>query len=286
MHLRFSRSLVLLIACTAVAVLRGMSPSDLSTRLGAGERLLLVDLRSQGAYTEGHIPGAINVPLPLLGHKQLPAGHTIVLYGDGLGMIDEAKGVAVLRSGQPGLNVEVLDGGYVVWSAETRMTTSAPGVRSERLPFITYQQVLDAPKRDLVIVDLRTAAAPATAAAGARTPARAASTNEPDLVGEFARKLGVPLVTSADTAPRVAASSTNSAGTPARAASAPAPADPSKLLVLVADSEATASQVARELRARGQYRFTVLVGGTESIRHEGRVGTGRMEGGTLHPQQP
>lgn len=286
MHLRFSRPLVLLLACTAVAVLHGMSPSDLSARLAAGERLLLVDLRSQGLYAEGHIPGAINVPLPFLGHKQFPAAHTVVLYGDGLGMIDEAKGVEALRASQPGLQVEVLEGGYVVWNAETRLTTAAPGVRTERLPFITYQQVLDAPKRDMVILDLRPVTTPASAAAGARTPARAAAANEPDLVGAFARKLGVPVVTSAGTAARTAASTAVTPGTPSRAAAAPATADASKLLVLVADSEAAASETARELRARGQYRFTVLAGGTESIRHEGRIGTGRMEGGTLRPHQP
>jgi hypothetical protein len=50
-------------------------------------------------------------------------------------------------------------------------------------------------------------------------------------------------------------------------------------MVLVADNEAAANEAARQLRASGQYRFTILIGGTEAIRNEGRVGTGRMDGG-------
>jgi hypothetical protein len=56
------------------------------------------------------------------------------------------------------------------------------------------------------------------------------------------------------------------------------------LLVLVADNETAASEAARQLRASGQYRFTILIGGTESIRHEGRVGSARMDSDLVVPK--
>jgi hypothetical protein len=54
-------------------------------------------------------------------------------------------------------------------------------------------------------------------------------------------------------------------------------------MVLVADNDSAASEAARQLRASGQYRFTILIGGTESISHEGRIGTGRMDGSAPAP---
>src|SRR6478672_6171735 len=85
-----------------------MTPSDLSARLARNERLLLVDTRAATAYAEGHIPGAINIPFSLLPHKQLPASQLVVVYGDGLGVVDDAKALAAVRA-KPGLNAELLE---------------------------------------------------------------------------------------------------------------------------------------------------------------------------------
>lgn len=158
-----------------------------------------------------------------------------------------------------------------------------PGVAPEKLPGITYDQLVAAGKGDMVLVDLRTSAAPATAAAAApRRERQTTAEAAPDILTAFAAKIGVPVVAADATAnagkSQVAAA--NGTAAPARAAApAASGAAPGKLLVLVADNDAAANQAARQLRAAGQYRFTILIGGTESIRHEGRVGTGRMDGG-------
>lgn len=271
-----------LLAALAAGSAAAITPADLAGRLARNEPLLIIDVRAGSAYEESHIPGAINIPLGLLPHKPLPSSQPVVVYGDGLGVVDDARALAAVRS-KPGVTAEVLEGGFAGWLSETRLSTAAPGVTRERVPGITYQQLLAAGKSDMVIVDLRTpGAAPAVAAARQDRPATAAMTR--DIVAEFAQKLGVPVVspsglvvTAAAPAQR-AASSTG--GTPPKAAAAPVEKESksARLLVLVADSDTAANEAARQLRASGHYRFTVLIGGTEIIRHEGRQGTGRMDG--------
>ena len=41
----------------------------LSTRMDAGEVPILVDVRSPGEFAEGHIPGAINIPVDEVGSR-------------------------------------------------------------------------------------------------------------------------------------------------------------------------------------------------------------------------
>lgn len=251
-----------------------VTPTDLAARLARNERLLIVDVRATMAYSQEHIPGAINIPASLLPHKQLPAGQTVVVYGDGLGVVDEAQVLSVVRA-KPGINAELLEGGYAAWLTETRLTTVMAGISREKIPGITYQQLVAAGKADLVLVDLREPVSATAAAAKSGRPAKAALAT--DLLTDFANKLGVPVMSR----PGEVNSSANTAataGSPARAAAAIPAVPDSKLLVLVADNEAAASEVARQLRASGHYRFTVLIGGTEIIRHEGKQGTGRMDG--------
>lgn len=271
----------LLAGVLTAGVAAAMTPAELAARLGGKEPLLLVDVRPAFAYGEGHIPGAINIPLSLLPHKPLPLALRVVVYGDGLGVVDDAKALAVVRA-KPGIAAEVLEGGYAGWVAETRLSTAAPGVTAEKVPGITYQQLLAARKDDMVLVDLREpVSAPAAAATTGRRDRPATAAMKEDLVAAFAQKLGVPVVSSAAAVSAAPAQrAARSGGTPARAA-APAVANESKsarLLVLVADSDSAANEAARQLRARGHYRFTVLIGGTEIIRHEGRQGMGRMDG--------
>lgn len=266
---------VILAASSAAAV----TPSDLAARISRSEPLLIVDVRGAAAYTEGHIPGAINIPLALLPHKPLPSTQPIIVYGDGLGVVDDARALQVTRA-KPGVTADVLDGGYAGWVAETRLSTAAPGVTAEKVPGITYEQLVAAAKADVVLVDLRKPVAVASVSSVRKDePARAAMTR--DVVAEFAQKLGVPIMTSGGAASSLAKARTDGSGaTPPRAAAPTAESESksARLLVLVADNDAEANEAARQLRARGHYRFTVLIGGTESIRHEGRVGTGRMDG--------
>lgn len=271
-----SRSLLLAGVFAAPSVF-ALTPSELAAQLARNETVLLVDVRSAHAFSEGHIPGAINIPLNLLRHKTLPSGQLVVVYADGLGVVDEAQALAIAGA-KPGVKADVLEGGYAAWLGETRLSTAAPGITTEKLPSITYDQLVNANKSDVVVMDLRPVAAPASAKALRASNKVAASDTEEDLVAGFAQKLGVPVMTpnrggvsaKADGATALTARSTAASAVPA--------ADRSKLLVLVAEDEAAAAEAARELRAQGHYRFTILIGGTEAIRHEGRQGLGRMDG--------
>jgi rhodanese-related sulfurtransferase len=280
LHPILSRTLFLggALAATSAAAI---SPADLAARLARSENIMVIDVRSAIAYANGHIPGAMNMPLDLLPYKPLPAGRQVIVYGDGLGVVDEAQALAVIRAKQ-GINADLLEGGYISWLAETRISTVPPGVGPERLPGITYDQLMAAGKGDMVLVDLRT---PESAAPAGSSKARQVAASAPDIVTAFAAKLGVPVVASngsVETAvARAQSASVKTATAPARAAAPAAGGSSSgRLLVLVADSDAAANEAARRLRASGQYRFTILIGGTETIRHEGRVGLERTDGGT------
>lgn len=259
-----------------------MTPTDLAARLARSENIILIDVRSPTIYASGHIPGAMNIPLGLLPLKQLPASLPVIVYGDGLGVIDDSQALAVARS-KVGVNADVLDGGYSAWLSDTRLSTAMPGVGRERLPGITYDQLVAAGKNDMVLVDLRRSGAVVATATASSKERQSAAVAVPDVVAAFAAKLGVPVVTSngsiATAVTRAQSPSLNVAAAPARAAAPSATGgNSSRLLVLVADSDTAANEAARQLRASGQYRFTILIGGTESIRYEGRVGSGRTDG--------
>jgi rhodanese-related sulfurtransferase len=61
-----------------------ISPAALLDRIGRGEALAVLDVRSPGEFAEGHVPGALNVPFTsvLAGSHDLRAlkSHTVVVY--------------------------------------------------------------------------------------------------------------------------------------------------------------------------------------------------------------
>lgn len=264
--------------------LPAITPAELSARLARRENILVIDARPAQAFAEGHIPGALNIPLALLPRKPLPADAICIVYTDGLGAVSEREALAALRS-RPGVTADILVGGYVAWVAETRLSTRQAGVAREKLPGITYQQLLAADKEEIVLLDLRAAPAtsdvPAPSTIAGRRVAAAAS---PDALSAFATKLGVPVVAAApvaEAAMPAEGGAQASAGAPPRRAALPVGEGDknARLFVLVAENETAASEVARQLRASGHHRFTILIGGMEIIRHEGRTGSGRLDGG-------
>jgi rhodanese-related sulfurtransferase len=181
--------------------------------------------------------------------------------------------------------VELLEGGFAGWLSATHLSTGPAGVTRERIQGITYDRLVSTNKSDVVLVDVRPPPAAAAAPATAKTRQALASATPlaGDVVSDFAQKLGVPLVGNQanSAAPRVHALATS---TPPAAPTLAGYEKAGKLLVLVADDEADANAVARQLRARGSYRFTILIGGTDAIRHEGKIGSTRVTGGTYAGQ--
>jgi rhodanese-related sulfurtransferase len=94
-----------------------MSPQRFSALVKEGSGLWLVDVRSETAFAELHIEGAVHIPAEVMTTKHLPKGKIIVLVDDSLGLRKgrEAAGV-LLRSGND--KVFLLEGGITAWQNE------------------------------------------------------------------------------------------------------------------------------------------------------------------------
>jgi hypothetical protein len=60
----------------------GLRPEELHDRMAKGEKVVIVDVRSQAAYDEAHIQGAKSIPWSKLpqGYRQLPKDRLLALY--------------------------------------------------------------------------------------------------------------------------------------------------------------------------------------------------------------
>ena len=131
--------------------------------------LRIIDMRPPDAYAQGHIPGAVNVPvgtiastvngIPLEFDRQqvqdavdkagLQPDMTAVIY-DNLGMMDAARLFWTLEYvGHP--DVRVLNGGWNAWQAaglpttkdSPRITASSYPIHLDESKLVTAEQVLD-----------------------------------------------------------------------------------------------------------------------------------------------
>jgi rhodanese-related sulfurtransferase len=100
---------------------------DLKVAREAGERITVVDARSNEAHAREHIPGAISMP-----HREMNAQSTacieraalVVTYCDGVGCNASTK--AALRMTELGFRVRELIGGLDWWKRDGHPTTK-PG---------------------------------------------------------------------------------------------------------------------------------------------------------------
>lgn len=100
-----------------------ISPQRLYALVREGSGAWLVDLRNPALFEQGHIEGAVNIPVGQLKYKSLPKGKTIVLADDSLGL-RHARGAADLLTGKGYEKVFILDGGIPAWEAEKLPVTS------------------------------------------------------------------------------------------------------------------------------------------------------------------
>ena len=91
---RLNRNLSVLIACAFLCLLpltrvlgfaeepERIAPLELKRLLDSGAKVVVVDVRSERAYREAHIPDAVSIPLAQLGirHAELPKEGLIVFY--------------------------------------------------------------------------------------------------------------------------------------------------------------------------------------------------------------
>lgn len=93
-----------------------IEPRALATRLDAGEPIQLIDVRTPEEFAEGHLEGAINIPLDGFDPAALPDPGSAerVLYCRS----DRRSGIAADQlADATGRNAVHLDGGIVAWEA-------------------------------------------------------------------------------------------------------------------------------------------------------------------------
>lgn len=255
-----------------------VTAADLARELEEGNKLTLIDARTEREYAEGHLPGAIHVALPAIARRGLPPLGEVVVYGDGLGRVS-GEGAMLLLDQKEGIRARVLAGGIAAWESAALPTTRPAGMTVEHLPHITYQQLAKA-QREAVLVDLREAP-PVSEPASEPGPVRVASSlpELTDLRSVFpeARVLDVPK----PEVRRVAFADGPAGETAAKPTSLGAlegigPED--GLLVLIDSGDGRAERMAELIRASGNRRVVILAGGEEILRHGGRSGTGRWGG--------
>jgi rhodanese-related sulfurtransferase len=216
--------------------------------LAQGEKLTIIDVRSTALFTQGHIPGAINIPAALCSHANLPQLGKVVVCGAGLGRDAEEAAAAAALGSKPGLSVEILDGGFAAWESAQGLTTQSRGLKPENPNYISYAQLKAAKADEVVLVDLR------------HQPAAAATSSAQPLTDLAQAFPGFQVTHSASSA------RTGSAAPP--------------LLVLIDNGDGAAQEMARKLQAGGTKRFVILAGGELILARQGQPGLQRSSAGT------
>ena len=216
-----------------------LAVSDLQKQLAGGARVTVVDIRSPSDFAQEHIPGAINIPASLCPLKKLPPLGRVVVCGDGLGR-ENIEAAAAALSAKPGMQVEILDGGFAGWKNTQAMTTRGAGFKRESFNYITYAQLKAVDPDKVVLYDLR-------------KPARAASPPLTDLNAEF------PNRKQARSATEVAQKATGT----------------SPLVVLIDNGDGIAEQEARRLKISGVHNYVILAGGELILARHGQAGLQR-----------
>ena len=237
-----------------------LTVAELSRDLAQGAKLTVVDIRSTALFSQGHIPGAINIPAELCAAQNLPPIGSVVVCGAGLGKDAEETAAAAALAGKPGVTVALLDGGYAAWESAQGVTTQGRGLAAEKINYISYGQLKAAKADGVVLVDLRH---PPVTKSGA-VAAVAATTTLTDLSAAFPG-FRVTQSPSDAKAPNLAGGTSSGAA---------------PLLVFIDNGDGAALEAARKLEAGGQKRYAILAGGEFILAREGQAGLQRMGAGT------
>ena len=280
----FKRVIIFFIILTVGLVATAKtSPQSLQTALKSDDPPTVIDLRSTALFQKGHIPGAINIAHRVVDRKRLPALGRVIVYGDGLGLIDVQAAVDALNR-KPGIQAEALTGGYAAWRTLIGSTTEGQGAFQASPQFISYNMLLQMRESNIVLVDLIGDDESNESNQKASIKGKAAALQKSsDAVSRLSQKLnGVSI--SSDPLQVVSSGSTHRSKAKATAGSDIKNQAP-PLLILIDRNDGMAAAAARNLRAKGYYRFVILLGGEEMINREGRTGL-RRESTILSVEQP
>ncbi len=258
LNLRFAmKNLLVLFSLLAATAAHAATPEQLDALLKAGSKVTVIDLRSTEEYQISHIAGSINIPHQLVAEKRLPPIGRVVVYCDGLGSTYAPECAGALNT-KPGIQAEVLEGGYAAWRTFTNVTADSKPVSLEQARTITYEELKATKGEGVVLVDVRKGQ-------------QAAASGKPRLNLAAFRQQSLPGST---TLTDPAAQLRNLKGRGKGFKRAPS------LYVVIDDDYQSAIKTAERIKGMGYQRVVVLAGGEEIIRREGRTGMGRQGGAT------
>lgn len=103
-------------------------PSDVYAAQKAGEHFVLVDVRNQEAWDQGHARGALHMPhreVAARAPQEIPEGTPVVVYCWSPGCNGGARGA--VEFAQLGYSVREMIGGYEYWAREGMPVDAASG---------------------------------------------------------------------------------------------------------------------------------------------------------------
>ncbi len=277
MRAKVTVCLSILIAMSFLVPARGtaITPQQLRAKVRKREKVVIIDIRSKGAYRESHIPGAINIPAPIIPAKKLAPFGRVVVYGDGIRVDITKKAVQDLNS-KEGIEAEMLEGGFGAWMALNFPETRKAGVTKEKLKYISYQDLVKAvdANPDIVLVDVRKKAdreelQKSAFKRNSRTVQHLG--NEPtSLSRKFPDVEKIRLT-------QDSGFSAKSESIALRRLTGGTGKHYNKLYVLIDNGDGTARRIAHKLKAAGVKRVVILTGGEQSLRTEGKPGVKTIE---------
>ena len=104
------------IANDAKSRVKETNVADVKKRRDAGEKFLLVDVREESEFANGHLPGAIHLSKGIIERdivKTVPDPNTKIILYCGGGFRSALAADNIQKMGYS--NVESMDGGYTAW---------------------------------------------------------------------------------------------------------------------------------------------------------------------------
>ena len=102
-----------------------IAPKALSTRIEAGEKIQLIDVRTPEEFAEGRLPGALNAPVETFDAASIPVEEereTILYCRSG----NRSARAAQMLADETGGTVRHLEGGIVAWEEAGREMFTSP----------------------------------------------------------------------------------------------------------------------------------------------------------------
>lgn len=256
---------VIALALVHHAVAQSITVGELAQRMGEGNVPFIIDLRRTSEYELSHIPNAVNIPVSLLASRRLPELGEVLVYGDGLGRVNEQEALAIL-SEKPGIDPVYLQGGYASWETQSGMTTGASGLQMAVVGNITYQTLKENEGEGAVLYDLRK---------GVNRSGPKESLLDHFPKATIGRGSPYALLRGRSRGQGNAPQSANGKGNQLLRGNQ---LDTDSLIVLIDDDQESAQKVAERMQAGGFKRVAVLIGGELILQHRGRPGLERSGG--------